>query len=279
LRSLYALLEKVRDVLTPLLRGYDLDSIYKATMYSLTYTALSRSVTGYRLLKPLEGKIPRPLIALAKGKLYYLFLELLNLLDTLLSSKRPVIVEGEANLRFIIDWLKREVGSVDYVMMYDCMSLIEFLAISAYLSFKGIRSVFLSKIFLNPVGLTGFVTQQLRNMHRYEALREVAHLIAESLEGAGYYKSSYLDRKVHEYGYLGVEEFIEMMNLDEVAEEILNQAISGRLLVGTDHGYDIVMSKDDGYIYITHGFKPSDTYKATPLLLLSRLALFMEAYR
>ena len=279
MRSLYVLLEKVRDVLTPLLRGYNLDSIYKATMYSLTYTALSRSGTGYGLLKPLEGRIPRPLIALARGKLYYLFLELLNLLDTLLSSKRPVVVEGEANLLFIIDWLRREVGSVDYVMVYDCMSLIEFLAISAYLSSKGIRSVFLSKIFLNPVGLTRFVTQQLRNMHRYEALREVAHLIAESLEGVGYYKSSYLDRKVHEYGHLGIEEFIEMMNLDEVAEEILNQAIRGKLLVGTDHGYDFVMSKDDGYIYITHGFKSSDMYKATPLLLLSRLALFMEAYR
>jgi len=273
------LLERIRDDLAVLLRGYDLNTIYKATMYALAYTALARSGTSHELLKPLEGGIPISLVAVAKGRLYYSFLELLDLLDMLLSSKRPVIVEGEANLQFIIDWLRREVMSVDYVMVYDCMSLVEFLAISAYLHFKEVQSVFLSKAFLNPVGLTKFVTQQLHDMDRYEALREVARLIAESLKGIGYYKSSYLDRKVHKYGLLGIEKFVEIVNIDEMAEEILSQAIRGKLLVGTDHGYDLVMSKEDGYIYITHGFKPRDMYKVTPLLLLSRLALFMEAYK
>lgn len=279
MRKLYVLLERIRDDLATRLRYYDLSTIYRATMYSLTYTALARCCADHSILKPLERSMPKSLTVLAKGKLYYSFLELLNILDRLLSSKRPVVVEGEANLEFIVDWLRREVGKVDYVMIYDCMSLAEFLAISAYLYFKGIRSVFLSKAFLNPVGLTRFVTQQLCSTNYYKVLREVARFIAESLKGIDYYKSSYLDKRVHEYGYLGIDEFVEMVNINEMAEEVLSRAIRGKLLVGTDHGFDFVMSKEDGYIYITHGFKSSDTYKATPLLLLSRLALFMEAYR
>lgn len=279
MRKLYMLLEGIREDLALLLRGYDLSTVYKAAMYSLAYSALARSYGDHKLLKPLVEKIPNPLVATAKGGLHHRFLELLKLLDATLNSKTPVVVEGTADLRFIIDWLKHEVGSADYVVVYDCMSLVEFLAISAYLRSKGVRSAFLSRAFLNPVGLTRFVTQQLRDISRYEALSEVARLLAENLGGVGYYKSSRLDAKVHEYGHLGIDELIEMMSIDKVAEEVLSYALRGKLLVGTDHGYDFVISRGDDYIYITHGFKPSDTYKATPLILLSRLALFMEAYR
>ena len=278
MRRLYALLEEIRDSITSLVRGYDLYIVYRATMYSTVYAALVRSYGSYHLLKPLEDKTPKSLVALAKGRLHHLFLELLSLLDKLLGSGRAVIVEGEANLQAIIDWLKHEVGEVDYVLIYDCMSLIEFLVISAYLQFKGVKSVFLSRMFLNPVGLTKFVTQQLHETYRYETLREVARIIAENLGGIGYSKSSYLDRKVHEYGHLGIDEFVEVIDIEGIAEEVLKQAIRGKLLVGTDHGYDIVRAVEGDYIYITHGFRPRDTYKSAPLLLLSRFALFMEAY-
>ena len=278
MRKLYVLLEDIRDNIAPLIKGYGLDAVYRATMYSIVYAALTKSCSDYCLLTFLEKKIPRSLIALARGKLHYLFLELLDLLDSLIDSRKAAIVEGEGNLQVIIDWLKREVRKVDYVLLYDCMSLVEFLAISAYLQLKGMKSAFLSRAFLNPVGLTRFITQQLHEMQRHEVLREVARLIAESLGGIGWFKSSYPDKVVHKYGYLGIDEFVEAIDIKRIAEEVWEQATRGKLLVGTDHGYDVIRVLSDDYIYVTHGFKPRDTYKSTPLLLLSRFALFMEVY-
>ena len=279
MKKFYLLLEKIRDILAVLLRGYDPSIVYRTTMYSLVYAALVKNQCSCRLLKSLEGKMPVSLVAFARGKLYYLFLELLSQLDLLLNSKRAVIVEGEANLQVIIDWLKYEAGKVDYVMIYDCMSLVEFLVVSAYLRFKGIRTVFLSKVFLNPIGLTKFITQQLYSTHYDRTLREVACLIANSLESVSYYKSSYLDKRVHECGHLGVEEFVEVVDISRIIEEVLAQAIRGDLLVGTDHGYDLVVVKSDDYVYITHGFKINNTYKAVSLIPLSRFAIFMKTYR
>jgi len=280
-KRLHATLERIRDNITPLMRGYDLNIVYKAIMYSIVYAALARNPKyhDYSSLRPIEDKLPKPLIARAKGKLYYSFLDLLELLDRLLDSRSAAIVEGEGNLQVIINWLKREVGKIDYVLIYDCMSLVEFLVVAAYLQSKKIKSVFLSRVFLNPPGLTRFLTQQLRTVHRYEALREVAGLIAETLKGVGYAKDSYLDKKVHEYGGLGIDEFLEIVDINRVADEILKQAVKGRILVGTDHGYDVVKAVEEDYIYVTHGFKPRETYNVIPLLLLSRFALFMEACR
>jgi len=280
LNELHELLERMCENIVSLLEGYDLRSVYKAVMYLLACSALASSRhDDCRLAEPLKEGVPPPLLAAARRELYYLFLELLRLIEGLLMSKRPVVIEGEADLRFVVSWLRHEVERVDHVLIYDCMSIPEFLVIAAHLRSRGLRTSFLSKALLNPVGLTSFVTQQLREMNRREALREVARLIAENLGGVGYHKSSYPDAMVHEYGPLGVEEFVKSMNVNYVAEEVLSYAAAGRLLVGTDHGYDLVVGEGGRYIYVVHGFRASDTHKGTLLLPLSRIALFMVVYR
>jgi len=279
LKELYKQLELIRDELARLLRGHKIGDVYKAALYSLAYSALVRRGGDLLLLKPLEDSMPRALVSAAKRKLYPPFLEFLRQVDELLESKKPVVVEGEADLRFILEWLEREVGKVDRVLVYDCLSPVEFLIVSAYLRSRGLRSAFLSRALLNPAGLTRFVTQQLRDVNRREVLREVARLIAERLGASEYFKSSYPDVTVHQYGHLGIEQFAESMRIEQVADEVLSYALPGKLLVGTDHGYDLVVSQENGYVYVTHGFKSNVTFKATLLAPLSRLAVFMEVYR
>ena len=278
--KLYILLEQIRDRITKYIWGYALSNVYKMVMYSAVYAVLHRGSGRYELLKPLERKIPPPLLAPAK-QLANEFFDLFNYLTMLLYSysEKPAVVEGEANLESITRWLKHEINTVNHVLMYDCISLIEFLTISAYLKLRGIKSIFLSKVFLNPIGLTRFVTQQLYGTSYRTTLLGVTQYIANNLGGAAYVKSSYVDEKVHEIGSLGIDTFVDVIAIERIAREILEKASQGKILVCADHGYDIVESVDEGYIYVTHGFRPESAFKAIPLLLLSRFAFFMGIYR
>jgi len=278
LKKLYILLESVRDVVASLMQGYNLSNVYKTVMYSAIYAALYKSLGGCEPLRPLEEKIPLPLLAIARRKLVDEFLNLLEHLNMILSSKKPILIR-EANLDFIVKQLKNEIERVDYVLMYDCMSMIEFLTISAYLRLKGIKSAFLGSVFLNPIGLTRFMTHQLFGADYRASLLGVAQYIADNLGGIAYAKSSYIDEKVHEVGYLGVDEFVDVMDIEAIADEVLTSTSRGRVLVGSDHGYDVVKSIDSKYIYVVHGFRPESSFKAIPLLPLSRFAFFIVAYR
>ena len=280
MKELYELLEDIQDTIAErFVPGYSLGSVYRALMYALIYAALRRRLGRYDLLEPLGKRVSPPLLAAAKreltGKLHYL----LEQVDSILASSKPVLIHGEADLRHTIDSVKREVERVDYVLVYDCMSLVEQLAISAFLKVVGVKSVFLSTVFVNPVGVTRFVTQQLHGTSYRASLLGVARYIAKELRASLYAKSSFIDEKVHEVGLLGVEEFVDRMDVDRVAREALERARSGRVLVLSDHGYDVIASVRENYIYVVHGFSRGDSSSYVPLALLSRLTLFIEAYR
>jgi len=280
LKELYELLEDIQDTVAErFMPSYSLGSVYRALMYALIYAALRRRLGRYDLLEPLGKKVSPPLLAAAKrelaGKLHYL----LEHVDLILASSKPVLIHGEADLRHTIDSVKREVERVDYVLVYDCTSLIEQLAISAFLKVEGVKSVFLSTVFVNPVGVTRFVTQQLHGTGYRTSLLGAARYIAKELRASLYAKSSFIDERVHEVGLLGVEEFVDRMDVDRVAREVLERARSGRVLVLSDHGYDVIASVRENYIYVMHGFSRGDSSSYVPLALLSRLTLFIEAYR
>jgi len=280
LKKLYELLEDVRDTVAErFASGYSLDSLYRALMYALVYAALQRRSGRLELLKPLERRVPQPLLAVVKrelvGKLYHL----LEQVDLILASSRPVLVHGEADFRHVIESVKREVGRVDYVLVYDCMSLVELLSISAFLKVKGVKPVFLNTVFVNPIGVTRFVTQQLYGTRYHVSLLGVAKYVANELGALLFMKSSFIDEKVHEVGLLGVEEFVDKVNIERVAREALERARSGRVLILSDHGYDVVASVHENYIYVTHGFSYGGSSSYIPLVLLSRITFFIEAYR
>lgn len=277
MKQLYEILEEIGNAIAEkFVPGYSLANTYKAVMYAFAYVAIQRTGSKYELLKPLEQRTPPPLLAAAKRELVGLLHVLLENIDSLLATERPVLAE-DANLEYVTEMVRHEIGSVNYVLVYDCMSIIEQLIVSAFLKAKGARSVFLSRIFLNPIGLTRFVTQQLCSTGCRATLLGVAQYIASKLNASLYRKYSYVDEKVHEVGLLGVDEFVDKVPIDKVAREVLEKAYNGRTLVFSDHGYDLV-SSPEGYLYVVHGLKQPSISGGTPLLFLSRITSFMGAW-
>lgn len=280
MKKLYELLEDVRDIVAErFASSYSLGSLYRALMYALVYAALRRRSERFELLKPLERRVPPPLLAAAKKELVDKLYHLLEQVDSVLASSRPVLVHGEADLRHVIESVKHEVGRIDYVLVYDCMSLVELLAISAFLRVKSVKSVFLSTVFVNPVGVTRFVTQQLYGTGHRVSLLGIAKYIANELGALFSMKSSFIDEKVHEVGLLGIDEFVDRVDIERIACEVLERARSGRVLTLSDHGYDVIASVHENYIYVTHGFSYGGSSSHIPLALLSRVTFFIEAYR
>jgi len=281
MNQLYEVLEVAQDILAKkFLNSYTIANTYKAVVYSFIYAAIQKKDINYTyLLKPLEQRIPRSLIAAAKRDLIEIISSIIEHVDRLLQSPKPVVIEGEADLRHVVEAIRYEIGNADHVLVYDCMSLIEQLVASAFLRVNRIRSGFLSEVFVNPVGLTKFPTKQLANTGYQTTLSGLAKYVADKLNADLHEKSSYIDERVHSVGMLGVEEFVDRISIDRIAYEILGKASNGRTLVFSDHGYDLVVSPEESYIYVTHGFKQDSKLIGIPLLLLSRITLFMGAYR
>lgn len=280
MKQLYELIENIRDVIAEkIVSSYSLTNTYRATVYAFAFAAIQRIHNKkYELLKPLERKISPLLIATVRKDLVNMIHDLLEHIDLLLASEKPIMVE-EANLDHITDMVRYEIGGINHVLVYDCMSIIEQLVVSAFLKAKGISSVFLRTIFINPVGLTRFVTQQLLGTHYRTTLLGLAKYVAKKLNASIYMKSSYIDEKIHEVGLLGIDEFVDKISIDRIAEEVLGKAKIGKTLVFSDHGYDLIASPEEDYIYVTHGFKQSSALGSKPLLLLSRITLFLGAYK
>lgn len=279
MKQLYELIEEVRDIIAEkLLPQFSLEKVYETVMYTFIYTALQRKLRDHELLKPLENRIPQPLLIAGRRELVGKLYDVTNHIDSILSTNKALLIREEADLRYVVDSLKREIGGVDHVLLYDCMSLIEELVISAFLKTKGVRSLFLNTIFLNPLGLTRFMTQQLSDTKYQPSLFNIARYIAKQLNALTYEKNSFVDRKVHDVGLLGISEFLDKMAIEKIANEVLSAASRGRVLIISDHGYDVIASLDESYIYVVHGFKQVSGFGVIPLLLLSRVTIPMEAY-
>jgi len=246
-------------------------------IYSAAYAAVKKKEMDTRILKPLEKKIPTHLMYQAQRLLSPLFSKTINELDKTLESSRPVSL-NEANIKNIVEEVKNKFNSAEYVMVYDCMSLIEFILIAASLKLNHIESIIPDIVFINPIGLTRFVTHQLPNLDHRAVLREFAHILAKELGAHGYYKSAYIDLKVHEYGSLGIEEYIARIDIERIIHEVSGKASTNPILVTADHGYDVIYDTDENYVYVTHGFKEPLKEKHIPLLLLSRFSFFLKAF-
>jgi len=280
MNQLYEFVEKIRDVLaTKFMHSYKLEYVYKAIFYAFIHVTLQRKFQNYEILKPLERKIPTPLLAAVKKELTDEIYNLTKHIDSILDPNKPVLTYSEANIDFVINKVKHEIGNVHTVLIYDCMSLIEQLAISAFLKVKGIKTLFLNAIFLNPIGLTKFMTEQLQDTRYQQTLFGVARHVARQLNASLYSKNSFIDEKVHETGLLGVEEFIDRIAIDRITSEIIEKSIQGKTLLFSDHGYDVIASTQNKYIYVLHGFKQRSSINDIPLLTLSRISFFMEANR
>lgn len=218
-------------------------------------------------------ELPYILVAHAKRELYLPMLRLLDEIEKIIYNKyKPIIVEGSANIDYVAQWLKIEIGEVDRLLMYDCLSIPELLTLASYFKSRNIKIFFPTKPFINPIGLTRFMTTQIAEKSYRSILYEVARYLATSLNAKNFIKNSYIDKTVHLYGEMGIDIFVNNINIEGLLNDILNMR-SG-VIIMADHGYDIVEPKDNGFLYIIHGYtKPS--MKTNVIINFSKIALFL----
>ncbi len=250
------------------LKNLSLETLYMAVFYSLVKAGLSISgVKEPEELKRIETGIPQPYRSVARTTLYLQALDLVRSLNSILKDKGRAVILEEANLQYIIDSLKIKVGKVDKVLVLDCASVPEFMAIAIKLRGQKRSINVLEEVFVNPIGVTRFLTGQLKAFGTEGRLENYAKLLKERLGASSYDKISTVDLVVHAHGF-ALEEFLRVMTdrISKVFDKIERPARLGSALVTSDHGYDVIA--DEHGLYITHG-------KEGNVLNFSRIALFM----
>lgn len=243
--------------------------LHRVVFCSLAKAGLALFGTSKSQMVELEGlvrTVPTPLKGLLGGRLYLCALNFINSINRFLrEAKKPVIIE-EANIHFVLDFLKKSVGRVDGVVVLDCGSVPEMVAIAG--KFVGMRrsAVIYDKIFVNPVGTTAFLTEQLARFGREAALKYYAELLKSELKAAFCTKIPSIDIAVHRHG-IDINSFIESLNMQRIFEQISYLARQRSVLITADHGYDLVA--DEHGLYLMHG------YRGRCPLNFSRIALFL----
>lgn len=159
-------------------------------------------------------------------------------------------------------------NKIDKVVVLDCASLPEFLsiAIKAYASARDM--IFLNKVFVNPIGMTSYLTSQLQQIGHPMLLRRYAEVLANILNANCSIKDSSIDWVVHTHGFTDLDNFLSSFPIKDIYNLIHNELVKGkRIMVTSDHGYDIIECNND--LCITHGIK----YPCP--LNFSKLALFL----
>lgn len=276
MRTAYELFEELQSRVAKLLMGNALANVYRAVLLSFVYTALKRAAPqSLAAVKSIEHLVPSHLVAIAKGDLVDLIEEFISWVSSLMKSNRPVTIDGEANLKLVLNSVKHRIGNADSVLIYDGMSPIEHVVVAAYARTQGLTSL-LVEVFVNPVGVTKFVTSQ--SVTYPLTLSGLAGVIARELGASVHRVKREIDESIHELGQLGVEEFVKKLPIEDIAREVINEASLRRTLVLSDHGYDMVLIRGRD-LYITHGFKPSSEHEHMPVLLFSRVAFYILIHK
>jgi len=103
--------------------------MYIAALSSLLYAAFADKgilPSHGRLLKSqLLAYLPSPVkAAVTHGPLHELASNIVSTVDRITSDRTTVeLVEGRADLDYILKMLSRELGSVRYIVLYDCRSI------------------------------------------------------------------------------------------------------------------------------------------------------------
>jgi len=217
-------------------------------------------------LEILIKTIPPTFKGLLEGKLYLNALKFLRSINLFLWKTRKPIIPEEANIHFILNFLRKNVGKVGGVIMLDCASIPEMVTMAGKFAHSNRNVVVYNMIFANPIGTTKFLTEQLTYLGRESTLKYYAQLLKEELKAAFYIKKSSIDLVVHKQG-VSLSDFLNSLNMQEIFEQINHFVKRNSVLITSDHGYDLVA--DEHGLYITHGYR-----KESPLNF-SRIALFL----
>jgi hypothetical protein len=210
--------------------------------------------------------ITAPYRGLINGKLYLSALRYIRNFNKILHENRQAVILKEANLHYILQFLESKVGKVGAVLVFDCASIPEFVTIASKFSTLRRNVTIFEEVFVNPLGVTRFLTGQLESFDREASLRQYAQLLKERLKANFFVKNSTIDLIAHQRG-LTLDSFLKSIEMQRLFDQLNRFVRQGSVLVTSDHGYDVVA--DEYGLYITHGHK-----KECPLSF-SRLALFL----
>jgi hypothetical protein len=217
-------------------------------------------------LENLVKTIPASYQGLLSGKLYLSALKFIRSLKDFLEETRRTVILEEANLQFILDFLREKVGKVGGVIVLDCGSIPELSTVAGKFAYLNRNVTIYDKVFVNPIGVTKFLTEQLAYFGRETVLKYYAGLLEKELGAKFNIKISTIDLMVHQYG-VTVERFLNSLDIKKIFDQINHFVKQDSILVTADHGYDL--AADEHGLYITHGYK-----KKCPLNF-SRIALFL----
>jgi len=231
-----------------------LQQMYIAVISSFLYAGLARrrllSSHGQFLRAQLLENLPPPVRAMiTHGQLYELALSIIKAVDKVISDKKAIeLVEGKADMEYVLKTLSQELGSIEYVVLYDCLSIPESITMASFLQVKNFEITFPSIHLLNPIGLTRFITKQVSVTKA--TMWDVLRVIIRSLRAKGGTLIQEVDQKVHSYGF-DLGEFSKNVDIKKVIYVCEQYAKKGSTLIMSDHGYDILY--DVGGFYVSHG--------------------------
>jgi hypothetical protein len=223
------------------------ETFYRIIFYSFIKAGLSLYGSAKEQaiqIDDLIKKVPPPYQGLINGKLYLNALRFVKTFNAFLRDERLAVILKEANLRYILEIVS--IASKFYSMRRNVMIYEE--------------------VFVNPIGVTRFLTGQLETLNRESYLKQYAALLKERLNANECFKWSKVDLVTHQHGYT-LEGFLESIEMTKLFDCINHLAKRNSLLITSDHGYDVVA--DESGLYITHGYK-----KVCPLNF-SRIAPFL----
>jgi len=273
------LMDEFADRLSRFGRIISPQSMHVAAFVSFLSSGLARTglLTDHKRLveEVLASGLPSPVRAEALyGSLHRLSFEIMSRVYEVIGRRAAIeLVEGRASLKHVIEVLLRELGHISYVVLYDCLSIIEMLTMASSMRSKGYDVAFPSTCFINPLGLTRFMTRQARVERG--TMRDVLEILVSSLGAQAGELVPEVDRLVHGHGH-DIGEFLAHMDIEHVILACEEHARRGPTLVASDHGYDIIHTP--GELYIHHG--PLVEQQGRQIVLnLSRIAPFMLVFR
>lgn len=203
---------------------------------------------------------------LVNGKLYLGALDFVKSFNQLLKRSDESIIIKEANIHYILNFLKERIEEVDAIVVLDCGSIPEIVTIAGKFISQNRKATIFDIVFINPVGATVFITGQMVAFNREPFLRQYAFLLKETLNAKFFIKSSTIDLIVHKHG-VTIDNFLTSLGIQKIFDQINRFSKQNSVLITSDHGYDVVA--DEHGLYITHGYK-----KECPLNF-SKIALFL----
>ena len=217
-------------------------------------------------MRELIQSIPASYRGLANGRLYLTCLNYVKSFNAFLKKPDYSILLKEASIQYMLDFLKSSVGKVGGIIVLDCGSIPELITFAGKLTSLRHKATIYDKAFINPIGVTAFVTGQMGSLGREAYLREYARQLKDTLSSKFFIKSSTIDLTAHKQG-VTIQNFLESLQIQNVFDQINRFARQDSILITSDHGYDVVA--DEHGLYITHGHK-----EKCPLSF-SKIALFL----